>query len=73
MERISEPFSTADRLDMPPSWEKGLRSPLTLGLVSCGAIGTFLFTIAYLLEGITRTGYDAWQQPISALSLGPGG
>jgi Protein of unknown function (DUF998) len=73
MEHISEPSSIADRSDMPSSWEKGLRSPLTLGLVGCGAVGAFLFTITYLLEGITRAGYDAWQQPISALSLGPGG
>jgi hypothetical membrane protein len=25
------------------------------------------------VEGFTQPGYDAWQQPISALSLGPGG
>jgi hypothetical protein len=36
-------------------------------------VGAFLFTASYLLEGVTRPGYDAWQQPISALSLGPGG
>jgi hypothetical protein len=52
---------------------RGLRSPLTFGLVSCGGVGAFLFTATYLLEGVTRPGYDAWQQPISALSLGPGG
>lgn len=73
MEHIAEPFSMAKRSDMPSRWQKGLRSPLTLGLVSCGAIGAFLFTVIYMLEGITRPGYDAWQQPISALSLGPGG
>ncbi|MGO8948731.1 MAG: DUF998 domain-containing protein [Ktedonobacterales bacterium] len=27
----------------------------------------------YLIEGFTRPGYDAWLQPISSLSLGPGG
>lgn len=48
-------------------------SPLTLGLVNCGGIGALLFTAIYLLEGATRPGYDAWSQPISALSLGPGG
>lgn len=58
---------------MPARWERGLRSPLTLGLVSSGGIGAFLFTITYLVEGITRPGYDVWKQPISALSLGPGG
>ena len=73
MEHIAEPSSRADQSDMPSSWEKGLRSPLTFGLVSCGGIGAFLFTVTYLIEGFTRPGYDAWQQPISALSLGPGG
>ncbi len=70
---ISEPSSMARRSDMPSRWQKGLRSPLTLGLVSCGAIGAFLFTVTYVLEGIMRPGYDAGTQPISALSLGPGG
>jgi len=41
---------------------------LTIGLV-----GTVLFPIIYLIEGVTRPGFDAWQQTISALSLGPGG
>jgi hypothetical protein len=36
-------------------------------------IGSLLFTGTYVIEGITRPGYDAWQQAISALSLGPGG
>lgn len=52
---------------------KGLQSPLTLGLVSCGGVGALLFTATYLIEGITQPNYDAWQQAISALSLGPGG
>jgi hypothetical protein len=74
MEYISEPSSMDKRSDMSsPRWQKGLRSPLALGLVSCGAIGAFLFTVTYVLEGITRPGYDAGIQPISALSLGPGG
>src|SRR6266699_4081472 len=73
MEHISEPSSIAHRSDMPSGWQKGLRSPLTFGLVGGRAVGAFLFTVTYLLEGITRPGYDAWQQPISALSLGPGG
>lgn len=70
MEHISEPSSMAKQSDTA---SQGLRSPLTLGLVSCGAIGAFLFTVTYVLEGITRPGYDAGTQPISALSLGPGG
>jgi len=73
MEHISEPSSIAHRSDMPSGWQKGLRSPLTFGLVGGGAVGAFLFTATYLIEGVTRPGYDAWQQPISALSLGPGG
>jgi hypothetical protein len=32
-----------------------------------------LFPIIYLIEGVARPGFDAWQQTISALSLGPGG
>lgn len=50
-----------------------LLSPITLLLVSCGTIGSILFTTTYLIEGITRPDYSALQQAISALSLGPGG
>ena len=32
-----------------------------------------LFPIIYTIEGATRPGYNAWQQAISTLSLGPGG
>ena len=74
MENISEAPPIASQSDLSPSGlVKGVVPPLTLGLVSCGAVGAFLFTATYLIEGITRPGYDAWQQPISALSLGPGG
>lgn len=38
-----------------------------------GIAGTMLFAIIYLIEGATRPDYNAWQQTISALSLGPGG
>lgn len=48
-------------------------SPLTLTLVACGGIGAILSTAVCLLDGATPPGYDAWQQPIGALSLGPGG
>ena len=48
--------------------------PIALLLwLSCGTIGSVLFTITYLIEGVTRPDYSAWQQAISALSLGPGG
>jgi hypothetical protein len=45
----------------------------TLVLVACGTFGGLLFTAIYLLEGATRPGYDPMAQPISTLSLGPGG
>jgi hypothetical membrane protein len=51
----------------------GALSPLTLGLVGCGGVGALLFTITYAVEGLTRPGYDATQQPISALSLSSSG
>lgn len=38
-----------------------------------GVAGTLLFPITYLIAGATRPGYNAWQQAISTLSLGPGG
>lgn len=41
--------------------------------LTVGLAGAALFTITYLVEGVTRSGYSAWQQAISALSLGPGG
>jgi hypothetical protein len=74
MEHDSEPTPIASSTSLTPSGlGNGALSPRTLGLVSCGAIGAVLFTATYLLEGSTRPGYDALQQPISALSLGPGG
>ena len=48
-------------------------SPATLALIACSTVGGILFAIVYLIEGATRPGYIAWQQAISALSLGPGG
>jgi hypothetical protein len=47
-------------------------SRTTLLVLLCGLIEACLFTIVYLIEGITRSSYNAWQQPVSALSLGPG-
>jgi hypothetical protein len=74
MKTISESTPVTGGLDLFQSgWEKGLRSPLTLRLIGCGAVGAFLFTVTYSLESVMRAGYDAWQQPVSALSLGPGG
>jgi hypothetical membrane protein len=34
-----------------------------------GLFGPVLFTLVYLIEGATRSGYDPWRQAISALSL----
>jgi hypothetical protein len=48
-------------------------SPLTWLLVALGTVGGLGFTAAYTLEGATRPGYDWLAQPMSALSLGPGG
>jgi hypothetical membrane protein len=45
----------------------------TLALISLSLFGGLLFTATYLVEGATRPGYNAWQQAISALSLGPDG
>ena len=38
-----------------------------------GISGTLLFLMIYLLEGVTRPGYNAWADTISALSHGPEG
>jgi len=45
----------------------------TVFLVGLGTVGGLLFTIVYLCEGLTRVGYSTVTEPISALSLGPGG
>ncbi len=74
MENISEPTPISVESEGSSSGlMKSLRFPLTFGLVSCSGVEALLFTATFLLEGITRPGYDAWQQPISALSLGTGG
>jgi len=42
-------------------------------LLAAGTAGGLVFTGVYLAEGATRAGYRALAEPISALSLGPGG
>src|SRR5215831_6821177 len=42
-------------------------------LLAAGTAGGLVFAGVYLAEGATRAGYRALAQPISALSLGPGG
>jgi hypothetical protein len=43
--------------------------PTLLGITS-GSAGSSIFAATYLIEGVTRPGYNTWQQLISALSLG---
>jgi hypothetical protein len=74
MKIFSEPIPSAVQSDgSSAGLGTSVQSPLTFGLVLCGGVVAVLFTVIYLLEGITRPGYNGWQQPISALSLGPGG
>ena len=42
-------------------------------LLAAGTAGGLVFTGVYLAEGATRAGYRTLAQPISALSLSPGG
>jgi hypothetical protein len=42
-------------------------------LLVCGAMAGPVFTIAWLIEGLTRANYDPMRHPISALSLGESG
>jgi hypothetical protein len=62
--------STSQKISQPIDTPLPIRYRL---LMILGLVGAVLFTITYLIEGVTRPGYDAWKQPISALSLGPGG
>jgi hypothetical protein len=48
-------------------------SRLHWGLLALGVAGSLLFNLTYLLDGWLRPGYDWIRQPMSALSLGPGG
>jgi hypothetical protein len=41
--------------------------------LTIGTAGTVLFPITYLIEAMTRPGYDAWRDTISSLSFGPAG
>ncbi|MGH3275808.1 MAG: DUF998 domain-containing protein, partial [Streptosporangiaceae bacterium] len=42
-------------------------------LMVLGLAGSFAFDATWFIAGLVRTGYDPLVQPISALSLGPGG
>jgi len=39
-------------------------------LLACGAIGSLLFIVVFLIEGATRVNYSPLRQPISSLSIG---
>lgn len=51
---------------------KALReqSPVLKLLLACGAIGPLLFIVVFLIEGVTRPGYNPLRYPISSLSIG---
>src|SRR5262245_45726685 len=42
-------------------------------LLAIGAAGSVVFGLTYAIDGLLRPGYDSVVQPMSALSLGPGG
>jgi hypothetical protein len=48
-------------------------SRLHWSLLALGVAGSVLFNLTYLVDGWLRSGYDWIRQPMSALSLGPGG
>lgn len=69
------PAKQPDLFQLPPTASSSL-TPVPRALLlwlTCGLAGAVLFTTTYLIEGVTRPGYDGWQQAISALSLGSGG
>src|SRR5215831_18726152 len=66
-QRASPAHVTADPLSATPV-------PRTLLVwLTIGTAGTVLFPIIYLIEGVTRPGYNAWRDTISSLSFGPMG
>ncbi len=48
-------------------------SPAHRWLLAAGLAGSVLFNATYLIDGALRHGYGTLRQPMSALSLGPGG
>lgn len=42
-------------------------------LLVCGVVAGPLFTLGYVLAGITRVDYSPWRHPVSSLALGPNG
>ncbi len=68
--RLPVSQSALSGVDLTPA--KPLPRSLLI-LLTCGTVGGLLYTTMYLIEGVTRPDFDAWQQTISVLSLGPGG
>ena len=46
------------------------RDARTRALLTCGVVAGPLFTVAWLVEGATRAGYDPLRHPISSLAIG---
>lgn len=42
-------------------------------LLTCGVVGPLFFIVAFLIEGATRPGYNAWHHFVSSLSQGEQG
>jgi len=42
-------------------------------LLACGVVAGPLFTLGYIVAGITRADYSPWRHPVSSLALGPNG
>ena len=46
---------------------------ITRFLLACGVIGPLLFILVFLIEGVTRSKYNAWHNFVSDLSMGQEG
>jgi len=46
---------------------------MVTSLLGAGVVGTVLFVVTFLVDGLTRPGYDPLRHPVSALALGPRG
>jgi signal transduction histidine kinase len=53
--------------------EKNAGAVGTRLLLACGVVGPLLFIVVFLIEGVTRPGYNAWRDFMSDLSLGAQG
>jgi heme A synthase len=71
------PVPDATSTGAAPAGRRRLRvqanSRLHWALLLLNVAGALIFYVTFLVEGALRPGYDALAQPVSALSLGPGG